>query len=139
MVINRGKVSDAIRASASVPLAFKPVQTEKHLLVDGGLSIPVPVEVARKMGADIVIAVNLDGDYNCDPGTGNLKMYQVALRSMDILRYNLAQAEIKNAEVTLNPAVGCVYWFDFLTGKKLIKAGEEEANKQMEKIRKLVK
>jgi NTE family protein len=58
-IITDGDLSLAIRASISIPLFFQPVKREKELLVDGGMTIPVPIKPLRKMGADIVIAVNL--------------------------------------------------------------------------------
>lgn len=57
-----GKVSDAVRASIALPGLFRPVEREGRLLVDGGLVNPVPVSLCRAMGADIVIAVDLNAD-----------------------------------------------------------------------------
>jgi NTE family protein len=60
--LRRGSTVDAVRASAARPGLFAPVRWEGSLLVDGGLVNPVPVSVARAMGADIVIAVDLGSD-----------------------------------------------------------------------------
>jgi len=60
LVCDSGDVSQAVRASISVPIIFKPFQKDDALLIDGGLVEPVPVQTVRKMGADYVIAVNLD-------------------------------------------------------------------------------
>ena len=57
-----GPVMRAVRASIGLPGLFTPLQHEKSWLVDGGLSNPVPVSLCRAMGADVVIAVNLNGD-----------------------------------------------------------------------------
>lgn len=57
-----GSVIDAVRASAALPGLFKPVEYEGRLLVDGALVNPVPVSLCRAMGADIVIAVDLNSD-----------------------------------------------------------------------------
>src|SRR5690606_14293613 len=57
-----GSVIDAVRASAALPGLFKPVQMDGRLLVDGALVNPVPVSLCRAMGADIVIAVDLNSD-----------------------------------------------------------------------------
>ena len=54
-----GELASAMRASMSVPGAIAPAELEGNLLVDGGLIDNLPVDVARSMGADIVIAVNL--------------------------------------------------------------------------------
>ncbi|MEJ2619657.1 MAG: patatin-like phospholipase RssA [Candidatus Thiodiazotropha sp.] len=58
----KGPVVDAVRASISLPGLFTPISLDGHWLVDGGLANPVPVSLCRAMGADIVIAVNLNGD-----------------------------------------------------------------------------
>jgi len=60
IVIRTGDVIEAVRASISVPGIFTPLRSNGRILVDGGLTNPVPVSVARAMGADIVIAVDLN-------------------------------------------------------------------------------
>jgi len=60
IVIRSGDVIEAVRASISVPGIFTPVRNNGRILVDGGLTNPVPVSVARAMGADFVIAVDLN-------------------------------------------------------------------------------
>ena len=62
VVFETGDVIDAVRASISVPGMFTPVRINGRVLVDGGLVNPVPVSAVRSMGADIVIAVNLNHD-----------------------------------------------------------------------------
>ncbi|CUZ57634.1 NTE family protein rssA [Serratia marcescens] len=60
--LNEGSVIDAVRASIALPGLFTPAQYEGHVLVDGGLVNPVPVSLCRAMGADVVIAVDLNWD-----------------------------------------------------------------------------
>ena len=60
--LRTGSTADAVRASMALPGLFTPAQREGRLLVDGGLVNPVPVSLARAMGADIVIAVDLNAD-----------------------------------------------------------------------------
>jgi NTE family protein len=59
VVLSRGSLSDSVRASMSVPAVFTPVRIGKKLLVDGGMSNNLPVDIVREMGADIVIAVDI--------------------------------------------------------------------------------
>ncbi|MBE3090797.1 MAG: patatin-like phospholipase family protein [Candidatus Atribacteria bacterium] len=59
VILNQGKVIDAVRASISIPGIFTPVKYENYYLVDGGVVNPVPVDVVKMMGADIIIAVSL--------------------------------------------------------------------------------
>jgi len=60
--LQEGPLMDAVRASIGLPGLFVPVQLNGRWLVDGGLSNPVPVSLCRAMGAELVIAVNLNGD-----------------------------------------------------------------------------
>ncbi len=60
--LREGKVTDAVRASIALPGLFTPAQRNGSWLVDGGLVNPVPVSLCRAMGADIVIAVDLNAD-----------------------------------------------------------------------------
>ncbi|HQU16959.1 MAG: hypothetical protein B7Z66_12440 [Chromatiales bacterium 21-64-14] len=60
--LDQGSLAEAVRASFAVPGLFAPVLRDQRWLVDGGLVNPVPVSVCRAFGADIVIAVNLNGD-----------------------------------------------------------------------------
>lgn len=68
--IEKGSVIEAVRASISVPGIFTPVRRDGTFLADGGLVNPVPVSVARQMGADFVIAVDLNHDIVTKKGIG---------------------------------------------------------------------
>ena len=59
VILQRGNLARAMRASMSIPGAFKPVKWEGKLLVDGGMMNNLPVDIAKKMGADIIIAIDL--------------------------------------------------------------------------------
>ncbi|MBQ5377100.1 MAG: patatin-like phospholipase family protein, partial [Prevotella sp.] len=59
VILQRGNLARAMRASMSIPGAFKPVKWEGKLLVDGGMLNNLPVDIAKKMGADIIIAIDL--------------------------------------------------------------------------------
>ena len=101
--ITNGDIVKAVRASMSVPAVFKPVEYERQLLSDGGLSNPLPDDIARKMGADIVIAVNLDNDYfENGLNKNNLSLPGVSMRALNIMRYHLARNCLKTA------AQGCL-------------------------------
>ena len=90
VILNQGKVIDAVRASISIPGIFTPVKYQDYYLVDGGVVDPVPVDVVKMMGADIIIAVNLAkiSPYNAilmvDKETGLLK----EVENLEDLRIN---------------------------------------------------
>lgn len=141
VVIDEGKVASAIRASISLPLVFKPVEIKGQLLADGGLSAPVPVEAVRKMGADFVIAVNLDADYFADGNdkSNTFGFYKIADNSINLLRHHLAKWNIKDADVVIDPRVGNASWTNFWDGKDIILAGERAAKKALPRLKKLLK
>ncbi len=90
VILNQGKVIDAIRASISIPGIFTPVKYQDYYLVDGGVVDPVPVNLVQKMGTDIIIAVSLAkiNPYTAiliiDKETGHLK----EIESLEDLRIN---------------------------------------------------
>jgi NTE family protein len=60
--LQSGPIHEAVRASIALPGIFSPVRVDGKWLLDGGLSNPIPVSVCRALGADVIIAVNLNGD-----------------------------------------------------------------------------
>ncbi|MBR0056891.1 MAG: patatin-like phospholipase family protein, partial [Kiritimatiellae bacterium] len=70
--LKRGRVLSAVRASIAIPGLFTPVRRGQYLLVDGGLSSPVPIDAVRSLGVGAVIAVNVDVDAKCPYDTHRL-------------------------------------------------------------------
>lgn len=136
VIFNKGKISSAIRASMSIPLIFKPVEINGRFLADGGLSSPIPVEVVKSMGADIVIAVNLDKHYydeNKKP-----KLYDIINDALNILRHHLALANIKNADIVIEVNLSKNYWYQFVNGRNKILAGEKATKEILPKLLKII-
>jgi len=142
--INEGEVSSAIRASISLPLIFKPIKREDKLLADGGLSLPVPVKIVRKMGAELVIAINLDANYFTNNNNQNINFgfYKIANNSINLLRHHLASWNVKEADIIVEPKlgikVGITYWNKFLDGKNIILAGESAMKEKLPQLQKLI-
>jgi len=143
-VFNSGELAKAVLASAAVPLVFKPVAHQGHLLVDGALSNPVPVNLVREMGANIVIAVNLY--HRNEFIKKKFTMPKVVMRSTRIVMYNLAQNDIKNADVIIdidaspfNFDSGFKKYFAKEIAEKLIKIGEKAAEKIIPEIKRLLR
>lgn len=136
VVLNKGEMTTAIRASTSIPLIFKPVEIEGRMLADGGLSAPVPVEIVRKMGADIVIAVNLDKHYYDEkwkPG-----WYDVANDSLNILRHHLALLDVANADIVIDIDVGKSPWYQFVNGENKILIGEKATKEIIPRLKEII-
>lgn len=123
VAITAGKVALAIRASGSIPLIFNPVTIENKLYVDGGLCMPVPVEIVRRMGADFVIAVNLNEDYVGISPPDKSTFIQLTNKTTNIITHYLAHENVKSADFVISPKVGKFGLFkQFFT-----KQGSEEA------------
>ncbi len=129
-VFERGELTTAMRASMSVPLLIAPLNVNNQLLVDGGLVRNLPVDVARAMGADVVIAVNL--------GTPLLQPDQVdgllgvAMQTLSILtEQNVRESlqELRPTDVLIQPALGDFSAADFDALPKAVPFGEAAARK----------
>jgi len=142
-VFSTGKIAFSVQASCTVPVLFEPIKVKGHSFVDGGLSDPVPVEVLKKMGADVVIAINL---YHKNEFINRrFTVVKVALRSSRIVFYNLAQASVKAADVVvapdMSPFTGDNNFKKYLNEEmieKMIKVGYEETIKHLPEIKKLL-
>ena len=135
-----GELSRAVRASSSVPLVFKPLVYRGHLLVDGALSNPVPTSLVREMGADIVIAVNLY--HRNEFVKKKFTMPKVVLRSARIVLYNLAQNDVKSADLVIdidasefNFDSGLKKYFSPAIAAELVKIGEKAAERMIPTIK----
>lgn len=135
---NNGDVAEAIRASISYSPVFSPVTIKNKVYVDGGLSCPVPAEKVRQMGADIVIAVDLDNDFVFHKeALGNT--YRIFRTSLKVLMKKLGEYNTQDAEITIRPPVGKFHtWSDFDKARQLIKIGENSASKIIKDIKKLL-
>jgi len=137
VIISRGSVKEAVLASVSLPGVFPPVKSGKRLLVDGGIIGSVPVEAARAMGADVVIAVGVEAqvDYNKKLGNGLDIMFQAdAIRA-----WPLSDMRIKGADLIIYPEVGNISWASFSRAGECIKAGEDAARKMKEQILEVIR
>jgi NTE family protein len=135
-VFGRGNTGQAVRASCSVPGVFRPVRIGDALYVDGGVVSPVPVDAARRMGADFVIAVDISGGGidNPDP-TGTI---DAILTSVNIMYARLSERQLEKAEVVIRPKVGHIASGDFTKRNDAILEGEKAATAALPKIREIV-
>ncbi len=130
VVFSDGELANVMRASMSVPGAVAPAEFDGHMLVDGMLTQNLPVEAARAMGADIIIAVNV--------GTPLLKREQlngilgVTGQMLSILTEQNVQASIaslKSTDILITPQLGDFSTGDFDNLPKITPLGEAAARK----------
>jgi len=139
--ISQGDLLAALRSSYAVAPVFKPICFEGRLLVDGGLSNPVPVNVVRDMGAHMAIAVNLEGgNFVGDTEVMRTSIRSVSIRSVNIMAHNLAIKSVAQADILIEPKVdtfGLVQLKEFLDKdrmKRYIRLGEKAAKKALPEI-----
>jgi NTE family protein len=122
VVFERGNVGMAVRASSSVPGVFQPVSIGGHEFVDGGLVSPVPVRVARRLGADVVIAVDISKRPADQSTTG---AFDILLQTFAIMGQVIARSELQSADIVLRPALGVAGSTDFSARETAIREGEQ--------------
>ncbi len=120
-VFTRGNTGMAVRASSAVPGVFQPVRINGREYVDGGLVSPVPVKMARDLGADLVIAVDIARQP--ENAASIATTADVIGQSLDIMMNHLAHQELGQAEVRIQPATRNLTSTDFTTRQVAIEEG----------------
>ncbi len=133
VVIKSGNLADALRATMAVPLAFTPLEMDSMMLMDGGLLMPIPVEVARQEGADFVIAGNttsglLGRDQISDP-------IDIANQTTTIMQLAARESELADADFVIKPELDDQVATDFTGIDDLIEAGYVAAMRMMPEIK----
>ena len=124
ILFQRGDPGVAVRASSAVPAVFQPVRIGAREYVDGGLVAPVPVQFARQMGAELVIAVDISAATEGQPTGDALKML---LQTFAIMGRNLGQYQLREADVVMRPKLQGVSGADFGARRLSVLAGREAA------------
>jgi NTE family protein len=123
-VFVRGDTGQAVRASSSIPGVFEPAEISGKHYVDGGVVSPVPVDAARQLGADFVIAV----DISTKPSGSNPQgMVNILGQSIAIMGQQLGRQETARADVVIRPSVGNIGATDFEQKNQAILEGERAA------------
>jgi len=137
VVINRGSVLEAVRASISVPIIFSVVKYGGRYLVDGGLVNPVPVSVLKDMGADFIIAVNVtprlnrmletvylkESDSEGTSATKEPNMFSVIMKIFSITNSQVVEASLDGANVIIEPRMAGIGMADFSHAEECIMEG----------------
>ncbi len=154
--IGSGSLVDAFRASASVPMVFSPQKLDGRVLVDGGVSDPVPAEIVNMMGADLCIAVNVvpplkKGVENAvshairmmswfnpltwiEESSGLPNMFDIIMNAMQTLQYELGNFKAISADVLINPELSDFTWVEYYRSQELIERGMAAAERAMPAI-----
>ncbi len=131
---DRGDVAFAIRASCAIPGWYVPVVDDQgRQLVDGGLVAVIPATVVRSLGAEIVIAVDVNSEGATFLGSSN-SVIGVVLQSMMVVQRTASQHQINSADFVVRPRVGHIRWDEISKADELIKAGYEAGTESGPKI-----
>lgn len=124
VVLKTGEVARAVRASISIPGVFKPVTIGDRILVDGAVVDRVPVSVVREMGADLVIAVDVNKYVTQQPVKN---IFDVIFQTLDIMERKILNSTILDTDILIRPKVGEFNAADFQKVEELVARGEEAA------------
>ena len=136
VVLDHGNLAKAMRASMSIPGALPPVRIGDKLLVDGGIGNNVPIDVARQMGADIVIVVDVS-----DPLVGKDQLQSSADiigQLTTIMTRRIADRQLstlKRPNVLIVPGRKDISSTDFIEYAQLIQAGFDAATKKQDELK----
>ena len=122
VLFQRGDTGTAVRASSAVPAVFQPVKVGTREYVDGGLVSPVPVRAARKMGAELIIAVDISTAPEASAANGTL---EILLQTFTIMGKSISSIELKDADVLVRPQLTGVSSADFSARRRSIEAGRQ--------------
>lgn len=142
VILQRGNLARAMRASMSIPGAFKPVKWEGKLLVDGGMLNNLPVDIAQKMGADIIIAIDLaqrkheNRDFSLKEEYGIGGVLDWLISRPDWKKHNENR---QMADIYINPNLKDYDAASFSRDdiRQMILIGEEAGKKALKELRKL--
>jgi len=131
MVFGKGNTGMAVRASCSIPGVFQPVRIGDRTYVDGGVVSPVAVDAARRLGADVVIAVAISGGVS---GVLPETTLDTIFQSVNVMYAKIAENQLSRADVVIHPKVGYIASGDFTKRHEAILEGETAAQAALPKI-----
>lgn len=135
VVLDSGSLPEALRATMSLPAIFAPVRKDGMMLVDGGLTNNLPVDVVRKMGADIIIAVALNLPQPDPKEVAGL--FGVARRSLSVMVIENERRNLGLADLVVMPDLEGVTAASFDQWSEFVKRGYEGAEQKRTMLSKL--
>lgn len=136
VVLSRGSLRRAVAASSAIPGLLPPIPVGERLLVDGGWIDKVPVLTAYRLGADVVIAVDISAEYegSADADRG----VDVMMRANAIRDSVMVRLSCRMADVVVEPAVKRIHWADFSALDRMIVAGDDAVRGRLDVIRRRI-
>jgi NTE family protein len=136
VVFDKSSLVDALRATLAIPLLFTPVEMDSFMLVDGGLRDNLPVDEARSIPADLVIAVDTSSKVRNRESID--APWEIADQVTTIMQQDALQSQMQNADVVIQPMLVGISNTDFGNVANTIQAGEKAAEEVMPRIESLL-
>jgi NTE family protein len=138
VVLQEGSLAEAVRASISIPVLFQPKKIAGKVLIDGAVSDPLPIDVAIRYGADIIIAMGYENPiYPTLDSPITTLLHLTALYNNNIMIANHAMHQMAHHYeiIIVYPELEDIHFFDIEKIPQLIEIGEEEAIQELPNIR----
>jgi NTE family protein len=133
VVLGKGSLAQAMRATMAIPGVFTPVNFENWLLVDGGALNNIPADVTKKMGADMVIAVNVGADSATEQQT-RASLVALLGRTIDTMMTTSIRQALKDADVIVDPDLIGLTSMDWRRSADLAERGYAAAEAMKDKL-----
>lgn len=138
VVIERGGLYDAIRASISIPSVFRPVRRNGMVLIDGGTVNPLPLNRVRREEGDLLVAVDVSAPFGADAGArslASLNYYKLLTASSQIMQQHITQlmCRIYKPDVLVEMPADSFGMFEFYRSSELVEAGRQATRAALER------
>lgn len=137
VVLCHGQLREVAAASAAIPGILPPRRLHGRLLIDGGWVDKIPVLPAFRLGADIVIAVDISAELH--DATRYVRGVDIVLRANTIKDTAMTELQRRLADIVVEPGVRKIHWADFESFDFCIEAGDAAASEAVPKIRELLR
>ena len=138
VVLDKGGLYDAIRASISIPSVFRPVHREGQVLVDGGTVNPLPLNRVKRAEGDLLIAVDVSARFGANPAqraNASLNYYKVLIASSQIMQQRITQlmSRLYKPDIMVEMPADSFGMFEFYHSDEIIEAGREVTRAALER------
>lgn len=139
VVIDRGGLYDAIRASISIPSVFRPVRRDGMVLIDGGRVNPLPLNRVRRTDGDLLVGVDVCAPFAADPAPragASLNYYKLLTASSQIMQQHIAQlmCRLTPPDLLIELPADSYGMFEFYRAEELIEAGRAATRTALERL-----
>ncbi len=135
VVFGKGNAGQAVRASCSIPGVFRPVKINDRYYVDGGVVSPAAVDAAKRLGADVVIAVDISSKPEVKAVESTM---DTIMQSVSIMYSRISLYQLTKADIVIRPRVGHISSSDFSMRHDAIMEGEKAAIESLPQINALI-